>query len=208
MSYLDFMIDFSRNWLFISPELQELLKTKKILFAGTGLGSQIAISMARVGFTQITLVDGDVFSESNLNRQHCFVDDLGINKAEATKKHLLNINPSGNINSHPIFLNSENMQNFIESQDYIINCIDFDSPEYLECHRLCKVHNKKEIFVINLGFGSVAAISDENSPLYQNFFNELDHSRMKTLLIQYFVLNSKLSDEYIKLFEEYMKSQR
>jgi hypothetical protein len=192
-------MDISRNWLFISEETQNLIKDKFIFMAGVGLGSQIAISLARIGFKKFILADGDVFSESNLNRQHCFLSDLNKNKAEVTHDYLKNIDPKIQTVVFPYFLKNDDLENFIQKSDYVINCIDFDSPEYLTCHRLCKKYNKKEIFVINLGFGTVAAISSSESPDFQDFFQEDDFAKMKNILITHFVMNGCANKENIEL---------
>lgn len=200
-------MDFSRNWLFINNETQKEIKNKKIFMAGVGLGSQIAIAMTRIGFSDFILADGDTFSESNLNRQHCFIKDLGKNKALVTKKYIKSINPSSNVKVFKHFLKEKDLKKYVKESDYIINCIDFDSPEYLICHELCKKYNKKEIFVINLGFGTVASISNNFSPNFSSFFNEKDYSKMKNILINYFVTNGNKNPENLEFFQRYQSEK-
>ncbi|MGV4415094.1 ThiF family adenylyltransferase [Chryseobacterium sp. T1] len=58
---------YSRNRLYISDEEQNLIKHIPILLAGSGIGSNIAECALRLGFENITIVDGDVVEISNLN---------------------------------------------------------------------------------------------------------------------------------------------
>ncbi len=48
-----------------------------------GLGSNIAISLARIGVGELLLIDYDVVEPSNLNRQQYFIDDIGKLKTDA-----------------------------------------------------------------------------------------------------------------------------
>ena len=66
---------------------------------GAGLGSNIAETLLRIVSETITLVDGDVVEENNLNRQNYTEEDLGIPKVEALKKRLLNISPKAQIST-------------------------------------------------------------------------------------------------------------
>ena len=61
---------YCRNLPAISAEEQAALKEKRVLVAGCGgLGGYLIEHLARMGVGRITAVDGDVFEESNLNRQ-------------------------------------------------------------------------------------------------------------------------------------------
>mgnify|MGYP003228468150 CR=1 FL=1 len=59
-----------------------------------GLGSHIAVFLARAGVQHLHLVDFDRVDESNLNRQHYFLRDVGRLKTEALAEQLLAINPA------------------------------------------------------------------------------------------------------------------
>lgn len=197
-------MDFSRNWLFINDDLQQKLKEKTIFFAGVGVGSQIAITLSRLGFEKFILADGDTFSLSNINRQHCFQEDINKNKADTIKKYILNINKNSKVETFPYFLKEKDLENFISISDIVINCIDFDSAEYLICHELCKKYDKQEIFVINVGFGSVVAISNDQSISFTSYFNENNPKLLKNKLLEHFILDkNKFSDSTRSKFVEY-----
>lgn len=81
-----------------TKEVYEKLKNASVAIAGLGgLGSNIAVSLARAGVGTLFLADFDRVELSNLNRQQYTVNDIGRFKTEALKDLLLNINPYLNI---------------------------------------------------------------------------------------------------------------
>ena len=65
-----------------------------------GAGGVMAIALARSGIANFNLVDFDVYSLSNLNRQiGCFMDTLGKYKSEVVKSEILRINPEAKVNA-------------------------------------------------------------------------------------------------------------
>lgn len=81
-----------------TKEVYEKLKNASVAIAGLGgLGSNIAVSLARAGVGTLFLTDFDRVDLSNLNRQQYTVNDIGKYKTEALKELLLNINPYMNV---------------------------------------------------------------------------------------------------------------
>lgn len=185
---------FSRNYIFISDQLQDKIESTKILIAGCGMGSQIAITLARLGFQNFILIDGDSFDESNINRQHCFECDLGKNKAKVTKDYILKIN-----NKAKIKVINKNIKNFNEikkeSFDIVINTIDLDSLFFVELNEYCVKNNKLEIFPLNIGFiGYVLLYNIEIKKIITDYKQEILSKIFKDL-------NDM---EYNQKFEEYL----
>ena len=61
-----------------TPKVYDKLKKGKVAILGLGgLGSNIAISLARIGVGKLVLIDYDVIEPSNLNRQQYYIDDIG-----------------------------------------------------------------------------------------------------------------------------------
>ncbi len=77
------------------PEsLQTKLSNATIGIAGAGgLGSNCAVLLTRTGIGHLVIVDHDIVSVSNLNRQQYLPSHIGMPKVEALKEVLLNINP-------------------------------------------------------------------------------------------------------------------
>lgn len=75
--------------------IEKIENAKVIIFGVGGVGSYTAEALARVGIGEIILVDGDVISISNINRQiHATHNTVGQLKVEAMKQRILEINPN------------------------------------------------------------------------------------------------------------------
>ena len=112
---------YQRNRLYVSEEEQARMKHTPILISGAGVGSIIAECALRFGFESLTIVDGDIVEESNLNRQNYTTDDLGRPKAEALCKRLSKINPNAKIEYINNFVNKENVASIIAKHEIAIN---------------------------------------------------------------------------------------
>lgn len=111
-----------------TPNVHTKIKSGKVVILGLGgLGSNIAISLARIGIGHLTLVDFDIVEPSNLNRQQYFINDIGKYKTEALKQIIENINPFINITIVNELINSSNIVQFSD-EDIIIEA--FDNPRY------------------------------------------------------------------------------
>ena len=77
-----------------TPPVHEHIRQGAVAIAGLGgLGSHIAVMLARAGIGKLLLVDFDTVEISNLNRQHYTVRHLGMPKTEALAMQLQEINP-------------------------------------------------------------------------------------------------------------------
>lgn len=80
---------------------------------------------ARIGIGAIRAIDGDVFEESNLNRQLLSEQNLlGASKAEAAADRVAAINPDVNVCVRPVFLNEENAAALISGCDAVLDALD------------------------------------------------------------------------------------
>jgi len=111
-----------------APNLFEKLQNAKVAIAGLGgLGSNIAVSLARLGVGKLLLIDFDVVEPSNLNRQSYTVKHLGMKKTQALKSQLEDINPFIQIEVKDCYITAENVVDLLEG--YEIVCEAFDKPE-------------------------------------------------------------------------------
>lgn len=109
-------------------EMQVKLRGAKVAIAGLGgLGSNIAVMLARSGIGKLLLVDFDVVDVTNLNRQMYFVSQLGKPKAEALPEVLYRINPYLVCESRCEKVTPENVRELFV--DYPIVCEAFDRPD-------------------------------------------------------------------------------
>ena len=123
---------FLRNEMLWGREGQDRLARSHVLLLGLGgVGSYAAECLARSGVGELTLVDGDTVSLTNLNRQlEALHSTVGCPKAEAMAERLLDINPA--LKLHPVhaLYNAENRDRFFPEgcrYDYIADAIDLVS---------------------------------------------------------------------------------
>jgi sulfur carrier protein ThiS adenylyltransferase len=106
-------------------EIKIRLRNRKVGIAGAGgLGSNCAVALVRAGVGIITVADFDVVSESNLNRQYFFHDQIGQPKVSALKENLERIRPEVRIISHEVKLNPENIVSLFHDCDVIVEAFD------------------------------------------------------------------------------------
>lgn len=130
-----------------TPGIYEKLKRIKVLIAGCGgLGSNIAISLGRIGVGNISLVDFDIVEPSNLNRQQYYIEDIGEFKVNALKRNLMRINPFIKIEALNLKLSEENMD-VLEGADIIIEA--FDNPDYKALLANYVLRNMRDKFLIS-----------------------------------------------------------
>jgi len=111
-----------------TPGVHERVKHARVGIAGLGgLGSSVAIALARVGVGTLVLADFDVVEPSNLNRQQYFVDQIGRPKAEAMEENLRRINPYVKPVSHKVMLDERNIPEIFAGVDVLVEA--FDSAE-------------------------------------------------------------------------------
>lgn len=111
-----------------TKEIQEKIGRARVAVCGLGgLGSNIAIALARCGIGMLHLIDFDRVDLTNLNRQQYGIAQLGRPKPEALKEELLAINPYLWIETDWVKLTEENIPELLKEDPYI--CEAFDVPE-------------------------------------------------------------------------------
>ena len=147
----------SRNWGFLTPEIQRKIKRTRILLAGCGLGSNVALLAARTGFTKFILADGDKVEVNNLNRQAFSLCQTGRNKATVTAELIKEVNPEAQVEVFPQFITEKNVEPLITKVDFVINMVD-PSPVIFELNRIANLQGKMAISPLNVGFGGVVLV--------------------------------------------------
>jgi len=114
-----------------------------------GVGSWVAESLARSAIGTLTLIDLDVVSESNINRQLVATsDNIGRDKILVMKDRIAQINPSCEVRAVDEFISRNNLNELIKPEyDYVVDCIDdFRTKAALINH--CR---KRKIKILTLG---------------------------------------------------------
>ena len=117
---------YDRNFEALSELESELLRTKKICIVGCGgLGGYILEQFLRIGVGSITVIDGDCFEESNLNRQLLSDETLiGTSKALAAKARAKAVNSQIEVTAVEAFLTEENAEALLKDHDIVMDAVD------------------------------------------------------------------------------------
>ena len=89
-----------------------------------GLGSNVAIALARAGVGCLIIADFDDVEQSNLNRQQYFTDQIGKSKVDCTIENLRRINPAVKVVGHRVKLDADNVPQIFCDADCIAECFD------------------------------------------------------------------------------------
>lgn len=109
-------------------DLQRKFSSACVAVCGLGgLGSNVAVSLARSGVGTLLLIDFDKVDMSNLHRQQYAVSQLGMCKTDAMKQTLAEIAPYCNVVTHTVKLKEDNLS-LIADCDVVCEC--FDNTEY------------------------------------------------------------------------------
>ena len=118
---------FQRAELLLGDEAMAQVSQKRVILFGVGgVGSWCAEGLVRSGIRNLTIVDFDRVSITNVNRQlMATTATVGQVKVEAMKERLLAINPEAQINALQTLFSEENAGDFdLDSYDYVIDAID------------------------------------------------------------------------------------
>lgn len=161
------MLRYSRNKNLMSDDEIILLSQKKVCVLGLGgLGGYIVEMLSRIGVGSLTLVDGDVFDETNLNRQlFSSMNNLGNSKALEAEKRVRGINPLTKVIPVYEFVDSSNAMKIIANHDVIVDALDsIDLRKYIA--KVCTELNLPLVHGAIAGwYGQVATIYPNDTTL-------------------------------------------
>ena len=162
----------------IMPEVgvvgQKKLKAASVLLIGAGgLGSPLAMYLAAAGIGRIGLVDYDVVSYSNLQRQVIHgTSDVGRPKLESAKDRIKEINPVVQVDTYEVPLTSENALDILTPYDVIIDGTDNFPTRYLT-NDACVLLGKPNVYGSIFRFeGQASVFYAEEGPCYRCLFPE------------------------------------
>lgn len=90
-----------------------------------GLGGYVIESLARVGVGALRVIDGDVFEESNLNRQLLATEgNLSTAKADAARERVAAVNSEVKVDTRRVLLTEQNAGELIAGSDCVVDCLD------------------------------------------------------------------------------------
>lgn len=117
---------YERNYKTISHEDQKKLAKSTIAIVGCGgLGGTMAEELARLGIGRLILIDGDIFEESNLNRQLFSTENnIGEKKVEAARKRLKAVNSEVKLTLFDKWFNKDNAKILFNGADLVLDALD------------------------------------------------------------------------------------
>lgn len=165
---------YDRNIGTITQNEQELLASKSVCVIGCGgLGGGVIEGLVRLGVGKLTIVDGDVFDETNLNRQVLSNPaNIGKSKAEEGARQMTDINPDVSIQPVFTFYNEQNGRELISGHDLVVDALDNVSARLcLEDH--CEAENIPLVHgAICSWYGQVAVVMPGDRLLHQIYMEE------------------------------------
>ena len=142
-----------RTELLVQKDGLEKLQNAHVLIVGLGgVGSYAAEFIARAGVGKMTIVDGDVFDETNINRQlPALQSTIGKSKTSILSARIRDINPNIQLIALEEFLSPERAFEIVtKDYDYVLDCIDSITPKI---NLLVAARRKKVKIISSMGAG-------------------------------------------------------
>jgi molybdopterin/thiamine biosynthesis adenylyltransferase/rhodanese-related sulfurtransferase len=152
---------------------QRLLSSSVLMIGAGGLGCPAAQYLTAAGVGRIGLVDDDVVSASNLQRQILYsTADVGKPKVEVARARLTGLNPDVKIETHPVRLDSSNALELFEAYDIILDGTDNFPTRYLT-NDACVLLGKPNVHGSIFRFEGQASVFDATKgPCYRCLYPE------------------------------------
>ena len=160
----------------IGEEGQEKLSKIRVLQIGAGgLGSPFALYLVAAGIKELTILDNDTLSLSNLQRQILYKESqIGIEKVLAAKESLATLNSEVEINTYNEYVDENSVVKYIENKDFIVDCSDNFKTKFLVNEVAVNYGIKAVIAGIKDFFGQIITIDPKKTACYECVFNKPD----------------------------------
>lgn len=181
---------FSRHRGLITPAEQEKLRGSRIAIIGMGgVGGIHLATLARLGIGTFHIADPDCFEVANFNRQYgAKTHTLGRNKAEVMADEARAINPEINLRVFPEAIAAENIDEFLEGVDVLVDGIDFFA---IEGRRLVfREARRRGIWAVTagpLGFSTACLVFSPTGMSFDHYFDIDDSTNRLDQLIAFAV---------------------
>ncbi len=174
---------YERNIPALSVAECELLRDKRVAVIGLGgLGGYLVELLSRVGVGHIRAVDGDLFEESNLNRQLLSERELiGCSKASAAAARVRRIAPDIEVEAVAAYLKENNAGELISGCDIILDGLD-NIPARRVLAAACAEAGLPYVYGAVSGWAAQAAISMPGDGLIDALYPENAVARDKSAL--------------------------
>ena len=146
---------FERNVRGVSKKIKE---TKVCILGLGGLGSNVAVLLARAGIGSLKLVDFDIVEANNLNRQQYRISHIGMKKTEAMKTIIKEINPFVEVETLDIKVDRKNIYSIIGDIEIVVEAFDSAETKAMTIEEL--LINKNKIVVSASGMAGLGSANE------------------------------------------------
>lgn len=166
---------YDRNIGTVTAEEQRLLKQKSVCVIGCGgLGGGIIEGLTRLGVGMLTIVDGDVFEASNLNRQVLSSEEnLGHSKAEEGAAQMKRLNSDVTVRPLHMRLDETNCREIIAGHDVAVDALD-NVQARLVLEDACEAENIPLVHGAIAGWNGQAAVAMPGSRMLHRLYQGSD----------------------------------
>ena len=137
---------------------KKLKKVEVCILGLGGLGSNVAILLARAGIGYLKLIDFDVVEASNLNRQQYRISHIGMKKTEAMKTIIKEINPFVEVETLDIKVNRENIHSIVGDIEIVVEAFDRAETKAMAIEEL--LTNKNKIVISASGMAGLGSANE------------------------------------------------
>jgi molybdopterin/thiamine biosynthesis adenylyltransferase len=164
----DYRERFLRSMGILSQSQLEKIQKTSIGIAGLGLGGSVFINLVRLGFQKFHIADPDTFERTNINRQRLAKETtIGRRKDDCVMEEARAINPDVQIQAFPEGVKPENMAEFLNGLDWVVDIVDvFALPDKIALHQEARKLKIPVASCATLGFSGSVVIFNHETPSF------------------------------------------
>ncbi len=201
---MSFSNRYDRNMTALSADECAALANARITVVGCGgLGGLVIEALARIGVGHLRVIDGDVFEESNLNRQLlCTEANLGREKALAAAERVAAVNSEVEVDPIAAYLRGENASELLAGCDCVVDCLDNLEARFWAAHACQNLGTPIVYGAIAGWFGQVCTVYPGDvsfAALYGEPFGESQHQKLGNLPFTAYSISSIQAAEAVKV---------
>lgn len=201
---MNFPNRYDRNVAALTPEECDALSGKRIAVVGCGgLGGLVIEALARIGVGHLRVIDGDVFEESNLNRQLlCTESTVGREKALVAAERVHAVNSEVSVDPIVAYLGEENAAELLRGVDCVVDCLDNLEARFWMAHTCQHLGTPVVYGAIAGWFGQMCTVYPGDASfvsIYGEPFGESQHKKLGNLPFTANVVASFQAAETVKV---------
>ena len=201
---MEFPNRYDRNVTALSKEECSALASKRVAVVGCGgLGGSVIEALARIGVGHLRVVDGDVFEQSNLNRQIlCTEKSLGQSKALVAEQRIREINSQ--VEPEPVveYICENNAKDLLAGVDCVVDCLDNLQARFWAAHACQQLQVPIVYGAIAGWFGQACTVhpGDVSFPsIYGEPFGTSQHKKLGNLPFTAYAIAAIQAAEVVKV---------